>query len=73
MGMDPQTCRPKGKTYRDAPLGELVHFIMVEDSLKHDVVCGSKPAWEKHEEGKIATKRQPPRPSCREAATSSQG
>jgi hypothetical protein len=55
MGMDPQTCHLKGKTYRDAPLGELVHFVIVEDSLEHDVVCGSKPAQEKHEEGKTAT------------------
>jgi hypothetical protein len=38
-----QTCRMKGKTYRDAQLEELVHSVMVEHMPEHKVVCGSKP------------------------------
>jgi hypothetical protein len=68
-----QTCRPKGKTYIYAQLGELVHFVAVEHAPEHEVICGSKPVGEKHREGETATKRQPPRASGCEAATSSQG
>jgi hypothetical protein len=49
-----QTYRPKGKTYRYAQLGELVHSIMVDHALEHEVICGSKPAGEKHEECETA-------------------
>jgi hypothetical protein len=46
-GNGSQTGCPKGKTYRDAQLGELVHSVAVEHALEHEVVCGSKPAGEK--------------------------
>jgi hypothetical protein len=49
-----QTYRPKGKTYRYAQLGELIHSIMVDHALEHEVICGSKPAGEKHEECETA-------------------
>jgi hypothetical protein len=45
-----QTCHPKGKTYRDAQLGELIHSIAVEQLSEHELICGSEPAWE-HEDG----------------------
>jgi hypothetical protein len=51
----------KGKSYRDAQLGELVHSITVEHVSKHEVVCGSKLAWEKHREGVTAANQQPSR------------
>jgi hypothetical protein len=35
-----QTYHPKGKTYRYAQLGELVHSIAVENTLEHEVICG---------------------------------
>jgi hypothetical protein len=47
-GNGSQTCRPKGKTYRDGQLGELVHSIAVEHAPEHEVLCGSKPAGKKH-------------------------
>jgi hypothetical protein len=50
-GNGSQTCHPKGKTYRDAQMGELIHSVTVEHALKHEVVCGSKPAGEKSGEG----------------------
>jgi hypothetical protein len=56
-----QTCRSKDKTYRDAQLGELVHFIAVEH------------AGEKHEEGETVAEWQPPRASGYEATTSPWG
>jgi hypothetical protein len=59
---------PKGKTYRDAQLGELVHSVVVE----HELVCGSEPAWERGE-GEAVVEQQPPRASGSEAATSSRG
>jgi hypothetical protein len=37
-------CHPKGKTYRDAQLGELVHSAVVEQLPEHELACGSKPA-----------------------------
>jgi hypothetical protein len=52
-----QTYRSKGKIYRYAQLGELVHSIMVEHAPENEVICGSKPAGEKHGEGETATKR----------------
>jgi hypothetical protein len=66
-------CHPKGKTYRDAHLGELVHSIKVEHAPEHEVICESEPAGEKHEEGETATEWQPPRASGCEAVTSLQG
>jgi hypothetical protein len=49
-----QTCRPKGKTYRDAQLGELIHSVAVEHTPEHEVICGSKPAGKKHRECETA-------------------
>jgi hypothetical protein len=57
-----QTCRPKGKTYRDAQLRELVHSVTIEYVPEHEVVYESKLTGEKHEEGETATEWQPPRP-----------
>jgi hypothetical protein len=37
-------CHPKGKTYRDAQLGELVHSTVVEQLPEHELACGSEPA-----------------------------
>jgi hypothetical protein len=34
-----QTCHPKGKTYRDTQLEELVDYIEVEHAPEHEVVC----------------------------------
>jgi hypothetical protein len=68
-----QTCHPKGKTYRYAQLGELVHSVVVEHKLEHEVACRSEPAGEKHVEGETAAEWQPPRASGCEAATSSWG
>jgi hypothetical protein len=67
-----QTCHPKGKTYRDAQLEELVHSIAVEQLPEHELACGSEPAWER-EEGEAVAEQQPPRASGCEAATSSLG
>jgi hypothetical protein len=50
-GTGSQTCHPKGKTYRDVQLEELVHSVMVEHALEHKVVCKSKPTGEKRGEG----------------------
>jgi hypothetical protein len=33
-----QTCHPKGKTYRDAQLGEFVHSVVVEQLPEHSLV-----------------------------------
>jgi hypothetical protein len=65
-----QTCRPNGKTYRYAQLGELVHSVVVKHASEHKVIRGSKPVGEKHGKGKTATELQPPRASGYEAATS---
>jgi hypothetical protein len=32
---------PKGKTYRDAQLGELVHFIAIEQLPERELACES--------------------------------
>jgi hypothetical protein len=64
---------PKGKTYRDAQLGELIHSITVEHASEHEVIYESEPAGEKCGEGEIAAIQQPPRASGCETATSSQG
>jgi hypothetical protein len=45
---------------------------MVEQLLEHELVCGSKPAWE-HREGEAIAEWQPPRAAGCEAATSSRG
>jgi hypothetical protein len=68
-----KTCRPKGKTYRDAQLGELVHSVVVENVLEHKVICGSEPVGEKHGEGETAIEQQPPQALGYEATTSSWG
>jgi hypothetical protein len=59
-GNGSQTCRPKGKTYIDAQLGELVHSVAVEHTSEHKIIYGSEPAGEKHREDETATERQPP-------------
>jgi hypothetical protein len=51
-----QTCHPKGKTYRDTQLGELVHSVMVEHTSEHKVFCGSEPTGEKRGEDETAAK-----------------
>jgi hypothetical protein len=67
-----QTYHPKGKTYRDAQLGEFVHSVAVEQLPEHELTCGSEPAWER-EEGEAVAEQQPPRASGCEAAMSSWG
>jgi hypothetical protein len=52
-----QTCHPKDKIYRYTQLGKLVHSIMVEHTLEHDVICGSKQAGKKHREGETAAEQ----------------
>jgi hypothetical protein len=42
-----QICHPKGKTYKDAQLRELVHSVVIEHVLEHKVICWSEPAGEK--------------------------
>jgi hypothetical protein len=56
-GNGSQTCYPKGKTYRYAQLGELIHSIVVEHTPKHEVIYGSKPVGEKHGEGETGAER----------------
>jgi hypothetical protein len=55
-------CHTKGKTYRDAQLGEFVHSVMVEQLPEHELICGSEPAWER--EGEAIAEQQPPRPQA---------
>jgi hypothetical protein len=52
-----QTCCPKGKTYKYAQLAELVQSVAVEHASNHEVICGSKPAGEKHGEGETAVEQ----------------
>jgi hypothetical protein len=61
-----QTRHLKGKTYRDAQLGELIHSVAVEQLLEHEL------AWERGE-GEAVAEQQPPRASACEAAMSSRG
>jgi hypothetical protein len=68
-----QTCHPKGKTYRYAQLGELVHSVVVEHAPEHEVSCGSEPVGEKRGKSETTIERQPHRASECEAATSSWG
>jgi hypothetical protein len=68
-----QIYRPKGKTFKYAHLGELVHSVVVEHTPEYEVICGNKPTGEKHGEGETAVERQPPRASGCEATTSSWG
>jgi hypothetical protein len=56
-GNGSQTSHPKGKTYRYTQLGELARSVTVEHALKHEVICGSKPAGEKHGEGENAAEQ----------------
>jgi hypothetical protein len=67
-----QTRHPKGKTYRDVQLGELVYSVAVEQLSEHELAYGSEPAWE-HGEGEAVAEQQPPRASGCEAAMSSRG
>jgi hypothetical protein len=41
----------------NAQLGELVHSVTVEYALEHEVICGSKPAGQKHREGETAAEQ----------------
>jgi hypothetical protein len=59
-GNGSQTYHPKGKTYRDAQLGQLVHSITVEHMQEHEVVCGSEATGEKCREDETAAEQQPP-------------
>jgi hypothetical protein len=45
-GNGSQACRLKGKTYRDAQLGELVHSVMVELAPEHEVIYWREPTGE---------------------------
>jgi hypothetical protein len=72
-GNGSQTYHPKGKTYRDAQMGELARSVAVDHVLEHGVICWSEPTGEKHGEGETATGQQPPRASDYEATTSSRG
>jgi hypothetical protein len=49
-----QECHPKGKTYRDTQLGELVHSIAVERVLEHGVTYRGEPVGEKRGEGETS-------------------
>jgi hypothetical protein len=71
-GTDSRYVTQKGKNYRDAQLGELVHSVAVEQLLEHELICGSEPTWER-EEGEAIAEQQPPRASACEAAPSSWG
>jgi hypothetical protein len=62
-GNGSQTSCPQGKTYINAQLGELVHSVVVEHVLEHEVICRNKPAWEKHGEGGIVAKWLSPQAS----------
>jgi hypothetical protein len=68
-----QICRLKDKTYKDAQLGEFVHSIAVEHAPEHEVICGSKPAGEKHGDGETAAEQYPPQALGHEVTTSSRG
>jgi hypothetical protein len=68
-----QICHPKGKTYRDAQLRELIHSIMVEHASEPEVICEIEPAREKCRECETSTERQPPQATSYEAAISSWG
>jgi hypothetical protein len=67
-----QICHQKGKTYRDAQLGELVHSVAVEQLSEHELACGSEPVWERGED-EIVAEQQPHRALACEATTSSRG
>jgi hypothetical protein len=67
-----QTCHPKGKTYKDTQVGELVHSIVVEQLPEHELACGSESAWE-HRECEAVAEQQPPRASGFEDNTSTRG
>jgi hypothetical protein len=41
----------------NAQLGELVHSVTDEHAVEHEVICGSKPAGEKHGEGENAAEQ----------------
>jgi hypothetical protein len=56
-GNGSQICHPKGKTYRDTQLGELIHSVAVEHAPEHEVACGSELAGEKREEGETVVEQ----------------
>jgi hypothetical protein len=51
---------PKGKTYRDAQLGELVHSVTVKRVPEHGVAYRGEPVGEKRGEGETSAERQSP-------------
>jgi hypothetical protein len=55
-----QSCRLKGKTYKDTQLGELVHSVVVEHTPEHGVAYRGEPIGEKREEGETSAELQPP-------------
>jgi hypothetical protein len=71
MGTDTDMS-PKGKTYRDAQLRELVHSVVVEQLPEHELAYESEPAWERGE-GEAVAEQEPPRASGCEAVTPSRG
>jgi hypothetical protein len=38
-----QTCHSKGKTYKDAQLGEIVPSVTIEHAPEHVVICWCEP------------------------------
>jgi hypothetical protein len=55
-----QAYRLKGKTYRNAQLGELVHSVVVERVPEHGVAYKGELIGEKRGEGETSAERQPP-------------
>jgi hypothetical protein len=55
-----QSCRLRGKTYKDTQLGELVHSVVVEHTSEHGVAYRGEPIGEKREEGETSVELQPP-------------
>jgi hypothetical protein len=49
-----RACHLKGKTYRDAQLGELVYSVVVGQLPEHELACGSEPTWERGEGEAVA-------------------
>jgi hypothetical protein len=49
-----------GKTYKDAQLRELVHFVAVERAPEHGVAYRGELVGEKRGEDKTSAERQPP-------------
>jgi hypothetical protein len=70
---DPTHVARRLNLQRCSVAGEFVHSVAVEHASKHEVVCGSEPAGEKHGEGKTTAEQQLPRASGCEAMMSLRG